>query len=219
MAIGTPTEVAFAVDSGSTTSVTTGSFSPSPNSILLVFSSTNDLADVTVSDTLTGTSAWSSVYEAELNSGGISHISMRWALTGAAPGTGTVTTSCAASCRWSTSVVEVTGLDTTTPIVQSATNTGVSSVLTVTLGGAPAAKNLLIAALSSRDLTPTVDTGYTEFVDRETGGSNKILNLAHNLSPSATNHQWTTLSSFWTNSGLLVEFADGGSFIPKIHIF
>ncbi len=207
MPLGTPTEVASAIDAGVVLSVTTGAFTPVTGSILFAFEGTTEtLATPTFTDSFAGAlGAWSTPIALAATTGGSGQLAMSWSKVGDNPGSHDVTVTTSTAQRHSLSIISVAGVDTFGPVVQSHTTSNQSSTLTNTLPATPSPKNLLIGALVSRDITPTIDADFTRFVDRNTGGSSRNLSIGRWSPPTDGVCAWTNLTALFVNVGLLIE--------------
>jgi hypothetical protein len=214
----TVTEAAFGVDAGAATSIASGSFSPAAGTLLVAVAVCDAVDTVTFTDSLAGTSAWSTPVVRSNATGGTVQVAVAYAVTGSAPGSGQVTVS-GASHRWVMTVLAVAGADVTWPLVQSATAGGQSATMTATLASMPTASSVCIAAIGTRDVTPTVDADYVEVVDRVDGAGTRNLTVSVDTTPAKTTHGWSALTSFFTNAGVLVEIAAESTWVPRVVMF
>lgn len=190
---------------------TTASISPAANSLLLVFVWSSH-ATTAPDNVVTGLSLTWTQRAVTTNSTASRKLTCITAQCGASPGSGALTITSTASIGDAWAVIQITGHDTTTPVVQAPTSpTNTTSALTgsITLAAAGNANNRPFAAFGHRAQTATTPrTNWTELSDDLSDASAPIAGFetqwrsdAFETTASAT---WTT-SSQW--SGIAVEIA------------
>lgn len=109
-------------------------------------------------------------------------------------------------------VIEVSGVDTTTPILQSASNRVTNnSALTVTLGSTQTSSTVIGIvgnAYTTTDTDITAPTGYTELLEvNTTTTDNQQLQIVYDAGSPGTSLNWTTLatSGAYGSGGLAIE--------------
>lgn len=179
MALSTPALLATATPV-TTASITSPSFTPTANSLILVVStntgSASANASYTVTDSLGSHLTYTLIAE---DAGGNTQGGIRvWWATSASPASMTVTaTSPGAPTHNRLYVYEYTGHDTTTPIVGAAHSNGTTSTTPqVTTATSPATGDHVNYWVCVRNVnaSPTLDSNFTQIAE------------AHNVSPSAT---------------------------------
>jgi hypothetical protein len=225
MALSVPTIVAStSFDDAFVTTITSPSFTPTANSLLIAVGSgavgSGARTLVSASSTHTGSGSWTPLY-----ANGVHNFSivtgLAYAKMGASPGAGTVTMTFDGNIVGKKIVVyEITGHDTATPVIQSATITGggVSS-RTVTLGASPAADSLVfgvIAAFYASGISITPGSGFSELNDaaQGTGGTSIILQQQYDQDSADTTCDWTGLASTTNCAAVAIEIAAAGGGSP-----
>lgn len=208
MAIAITTPIATLVDNSDASSYAMASFTPTANAILAVLvSATNTVA----AGTMTGGSlTWTRRASVTFN-GGISNFYLFTAPTGASPGATVPTFDCtgdaATGCMMD--LIELTGLNNSSPVRQFKTGNGSSSSPTVTMDSALQADKAYFSGFACTrnpaggaaptSWTPTANTGHTS---PTTGYSGAY----RNGSETGTTVTFTAGAS--TNWGMIaVEFA------------
>lgn len=188
------------VSSTTASSYTTASISPGANKLILA-SVYSRIATGTSNDpSLSG----NGITWVKINSvaGGLGTNRRVWIYRGlvASPSAGAVTIDFGGqdqtNCIWS--ITEVDGIDTSGTngsgaIVQSQTNTGSATSLTITLNALASANNVAFGAIShqaSQSVTP--GDGFTEIDElRITSGSTNTLQTEYKLNETAVSASWT----------------------------
>lgn len=203
MAIATPALLSNTVASGST--AVSDSISPSANALLIVAAisfkggaSGADLSSIT--DTLSGTSAWTAHEEAKADLSGKMTVVIATAITGGTPGSGTITVNWSLSTSSALFVTEVaSGFDPTTPVAQSNQAAGTGEPFSVTLPSAPPASSLVVGAIGdANDTTQSPDlvppASFTELAERAAGdatGTVGLLEKAYDNGDAPQTVEWT----------------------------
>jgi hypothetical protein len=201
------------------TSFTTVSLSPAANSLLLVCASSAIAAGTcptvsNVTSVFSVATAWAQSKEQTYSSLTVRRIAVWRAVTGASPGSGTLTVTWSASSTSSyVAVVQIANVDLGTPIVQAVSASGSDANPVVSLGAGSGSANRPFSFVSSRGggaVTPRAS--WTELHD-----------LSH-ASPTAANQvQWrsdafegtadvTATAGDWGIIG--IEFGGGGASPP-----
>lgn len=218
MALSSASNVGTATSTANTTTVTTGTLSPTANALLIVTNAGRHNASMTISsvtDTFTGTGSWT-LYQAELFDGSrYVRTLVAVAQAGSSPGSGTVTVTYSANvARKAIALDEVTGHDTSTPVVQNNSNSGTGATLTVTQSGTPASTSLMWGGIGDADAgatTGVADANYTENFDIDSGGGGTQITLQgmYDLVSADTTTDWDSLASI-NNVGVAIEIAEAG---------
>lgn len=156
-----------------TAAVTSASFTPTANSFVLVIvgstgasGATNTRATTDLSSTHSGGTfgAWG-LYQQPSVAGTQCATYVFYAFAGASPGAGTITVTLgAAPTEANITILEFTGVDTTTPVGAAATAGSTSGSQSVTVPAAPVAADYLFGAATTRNLNGamTVGSGFTQ---------------------------------------------------------
>lgn len=243
MAIGTPTLLGsnFTHDSSDINTKATGSYTPSAvgNLILIPFTRQNQLGlldtstddgTISVSTSHSGSWSWSYVQPVgcifDPNTGtdyyGRLHIAYAFVPTGGAgAGDTTITFNGGGGTINRNSnivlgrVVEVSGVDTTTPILQSATNRATNSTtLTVTLAATQSTSTVIGIvgnAYTTTDTNIAPPTGYTELVEMSSATTdNQQFQMCYDAGSPGTSLNWTSLatSGAYGSGGLAIELKE-----------
>lgn len=225
MPISTPTVLVTSTVAVATDPFTTGSVSPTANSILLVLiSATTNAGSPTIVDvtsTLSGMGTWTEIADIA-HSAATKALAAAWySIAGGSPGTGTITVDASSAfARWTVTVVEIaSGYDTSTPAINAKTGTGTSATPSLTLDSSPAASSIvmgLITSLGDDGVTP--GAAYTELVDATSGGGNAARQeIEYDTSPGSTTVDWAD-AGVTSNAFLAFEIkaaAAGGGGVPK----
>ena len=192
-----------------TGSYTTGSFTPSANSLLVVACYANTAATgnnvvgtLTITDSA-GLSWTSGVSVGDSTTTGVTSYGMRiWtAPVGGSPASMTVTLDCGAIdvfC-YSVSIFDLTGYDTGAPTGATASGfqapAAAANAWTITLSGAPATTSIVVAAVgvdlnSGSGMAVTVGTGWTEIHDVTSSVPNENLQTQYRGSSTSTSVTW-----------------------------
>lgn len=206
----------FTYSSGGVSSRTGGSVSPSGDALVVVMGAIQRTASTSL--TVTGASSafsvtgagWTVVYQNDSNDSTADLAFIAYAVTTSSPGSGAVTVTTSANAgNWAFDTHEVTGVDTTTPVLQSAQNNGTSSTLVLTFGSALDTSSEVMAAINSKDDTAvTTDPDYTEI------NAHDVLQIYYegqynNSGSPDTTVQWSDLNTA-SNAGVAIEIASAG---------
>lgn len=211
-----PTTLDTIESSASAASFTSASISPTGGALLVVLGdilSTGGTLEVSsVTDTLSGTGTWTIVQATnttlQRHTGFIAY-----AVAGSTPGSGTITVNATTnSIRTSIAFTEVTGQDSTTPVLQSISGTGEAATLEITFGSSMASDSMVFAVGASRtnnsdpDVTP--GTGFTELQELYSGGSfaQAHLCLIYDNGGADTTVDWSDMPLL-SNVGVAIEIA------------
>lgn len=243
MAIGTPTLLGstFTHQASDINTKATGSYTPSAvgNLILIVFSRQNQLGlidtatddgTISVSTTHSGSWTWNYVQPVgaifDPNTGtdyyGRLHIAYAFVPSGGnTSGDTTITFNGGGGTINRNSnivlgrVIEVSGVDQTTPILQSATNRVTNNTaLTVTLGSTQASSTVIGIVGNSFTTTDTniaPPTGYTELLEvNSTTTDNQQIQIVYDAGSPGTSLNWTSLatSGAYGSGGLAIELKE-----------
>lgn len=243
MAIGTPTLLGstFTHEGSDVNTKATGSYTPSAvgNLILIVMSTQNALGqldvvtnDGTISVSTTHSGSWSWNYIQPVgaifdpNTGndyyGRLHIAYAFVPTGGnSAGDTTITFNGGGGTINKNRnivlgrVIEVSGVDTTTPILQSASNRVTNnSALTVTLSSTQTSSTVIGIvgnAYTTTDTNVTAPTGYTELLEVNSAQTdNQQLQIVYDAGSPGTSLNWTTLatSGAYGSGGLAIELKE-----------
>jgi len=216
MALSAPSNLTGVTSTANTDNIATGSISPSSNSLLIVSvgNTNNSITTISsISTTLSNVGSWTIVQDT-VDIGGGKDLSsgVAYALVTGAPGSGTITTTFSVATRHKIMrVAEVTGHDTSTPVVQNKTNTGTSTGLTVTLDSTPDAANMVFATVKDVGLgTITAGSGFTEIGETVLDSSqDSTIQTQYDYQSADTTADWTTLGGTG-NVGAAIEIAEAG---------
>lgn len=221
--IGTPTQVGGTPAAhNATDTVTTWSFSsftPNVGDVLVVsvehIFGTGVLSPTTISISNTGftTGGWTQVSQINSDSSFDLRTSMFYAVvTASAAGVVTITRDAAGSAFWLSYGLmwSFTGVDTSSPVVQSgAANTTAGTTATVTLGATPLSNSCVISSVfdASGGGAGTV-SGFTDLADRLEDGD--AFCTAYDLTPTSATVQWTGLNSTLSHQQVVLELRASG---------
>ena len=194
MAVSTPVLLTSGGVAGNATSDTTASISPTGGSLLIAWVATRAGGGPqthSISDTLTGTGAWTQLTDTVGDSRG----SLFYAVAGPSPGTGTITfTYGGTQNRRSFIVAEVTGQDTATPVVGSNIVTGSGATLNISLPTSVDDGNLAYSAIGAHDSASiTPGTGETELTEVSSGGGGEMRSQSQYGTDQT--HDWSGLAT------------------------
>jgi hypothetical protein len=173
MAVGTPTRVAGPIaqhlDSpGPVSSSTTGSFTPVAGSLLVAVLTTGDFGAAIGTQSISNTHAgsWSWTQLTQIHEATYSRMSLYYAIVPTSPGNGTITFTYTNNRETvAANVYEITGVDTSTPVVQSKLATGTGTSRSTTLDSTPASDSLIFGFVAdswaANVPTITPGAGYT----------------------------------------------------------
>jgi hypothetical protein len=212
-------EASLATDASSTVQ-TTAAFTPPANALLTLAASIGTggtTPTLTPSDSVGLT--WTSRGTVPHVNGGLNIRTQIWtAQVGASPVSMTVSvTASAAMVRWNIAVASLTGHDQAAPVAQSATNTGTTSALTVTLGSTPAAASMVFGAIGSDESDGIAQgTGFTEISYTTAPGAPPLsMDVQYDLAGADTTCDWSGLGTT-VNAAVAIEITEdaggGGSF-------
>lgn len=201
MSISTPTLLDTVSSTVTQAGTTSNSISPAGNAILIAIAEYTTATSATrlpfsISDTFTPNLTWTKQREDEAldTTNTVSAaIVIFTAVTGATPGSGTVTVSSTGTAtRRALHIIQVaTGYNTVTPIKQSCKNNTLTSPLTLTFSASPDSDSVTIGAVSHRgSITVTKDADYTQLASTS-AGTNHIGEVDYSLSPPDTTIGWT----------------------------
>lgn len=221
MALGTPTVLGTNVQgAGQTTQ--TSAFTPTANTVIWAhFHGVDGTAPSipTISDSATLT--WTAVFAGNFNSSNRNWIG--WALTGSSPGSMTVTADWGASITGSCGeVFEITGADTTTPVVSGSTLSAAGSGTTPAPGTVPGITagniQLLFASTRAASSTPEGGGAWTELYDiAATAGAAQAA--CYYSTAGDTTPTCTIASAAWRASALEVAAAAAAAGQPTMMRF
>lgn len=208
MALGTPTTLTGGGSATTDGSITTASVSPTGGALLMMSIGCRGalLATFTISDTFTGTGAWTQLY---IGAGTTAH-ALFYAKAGATPGSGTVTITYSSNqVRSAWTLDQITGQDTTTPVPQNNTGSSTVDTLSISLGSALASGSKSYGTCSTRAAASIGPGGAeTEIQEQNSTGA----------SPTYANSQWyTTQTISWAtlgttaNRGVVIEIAEAAA--------
>ena len=214
-------------DSGAshgTGSYTTGSFTPSANSLLTVIvcaETNNGSSDISASLTITDSAGltWTAITNVGNSTSWATGMRAWRAPVGASPSSMTVTVDCGANniYEYLVDAIDSTGYDTSSPIGATATGGGSGSnglgadgAASITLSAAPASSSLVIGALGGDTSSTggvTYGTGWTELYDVR-GPGEAFLQVQERTGSTSTTVGWNdicTSGTAWKSLGLAFE--------------
>ena len=198
----TPTLLNTATVAVSQNYITSGSFSPAANALLIVVmecaaATAAARTPYTIADTFSPTLTWTKRGEVDaIGAASTASCAIFTAQTGSSPGSGTVTTTASAtSNRISQHVIQIaSGFNTSAPVKQSKTNsaTGTPGALTVTFDAAQDTDSCTVAGIAVRGATTcTKDADFTELALTSAGG-NHVGEICYDLNPTDATVGWTS---------------------------
>ena len=214
-------------DSGAshgTGSYTTGSFTPSANSLLTVIvcaETNNGSSNISASLTITDSAGltWTAITNVGNSTSWATGMRAWRAPVGASPSSMTVTVDCGANniYEYLVDAIDFTGYDTSSPIGATATGGGSGSnglgadgAASITLSAAPASSSLVIGALGGDTSSTggvTYGTGWTELYDVR-GPGEAFLQVQERTGSTSTTVGWNdicTSGTAWKSLGLAFE--------------
>lgn len=214
-------------DSGAshgTGSYTTGSFTPSANSLLTVIvcaETNNGSSNISASLTITDSAGltWTAITNVGNSTSWATGMRAWRAPVGASPSSMTVTVDCGANniYEYLVDAIDFTGYDTSSPIGATATGGGSGSnglgadgAASITLSAAPASSSLVIGALGGDTSSAggvTYGTGWTELYDVR-GPGEAFLQVQERTGSTSTTVGWNdicTSGTAWKSLGLAFE--------------
>jgi hypothetical protein len=192
------------------TTATTGSFTPSDNSLLVAFVYGRDLADVTELGVNGGSLTWTSRVEVEVNAYGL-RIYTAPVTTGASMTAQVTTSGSATECG--IHVVEYTGHDSSSPVGATATGSDAdgqgAGTFTITLSGTPAATSEVVAGImvDAPDSATEEGSGWTQLFDL-TGLANSTSHSQARGNSTSTSVQWSNVQSGFEIGAVAVEIKE-----------
>lgn len=199
------THLTSAWDEVDRTSYTTASISPTASRWLVVDCYARDDGTVAIAPTISGLSggtalSWTTEHT-KVDAGTHHQVTRFYAWTTGSPVSGTIGFSFGATtydgCGWI--IYELSSdVDTSDPFVQTASNEGGTTSISVTLAAFGSSDNRpLVCAFHRANEGATQEAGYTEIAD--IFGANPIMGFAAAYNPTATdtnpNYTWVTSSS------------------------
>lgn len=206
--LGTPTNLTSGGNAGAASSNTTASISPSAYSLLLA--SVTIARGGTVPSSITISSTFSPALtftKVETALTGI-RTALFYAVCGATPGSGTITFTYSggsgAPNRQAWVVDQILVADRTTPVSESAVNSGTGSTLTVTLGGIAGGNKAYGVVGSSAATDITAGTNETQLTEVGSGGATPVR--LQSEYGTETTVDWSTLGTTGVGSaGVAIE--------------
>lgn len=212
MALSAPSVLTSNLSGSASTTRTTASFTPSANAILVVgFHVLAGSSPPSPTWTDSAGLTWTTITDTGFNS--TNRYTVKWAQVGASPSAMTVTADYGATSTSSASwgVVELTGHNTTTPIVTGSTQTGSgtsTTPATATVPALSASGNYQLLFVAARTSSCTAEAGWTELFDRN-GATTSLLAAYYTGTPGDTSPTATLSgSAIWRCVGF--EVAEGG---------
>ena len=205
----------------------TGSFTPTALALVIVVWTVTGSATATgartaanISSTISGMGAWTMQQRSAPGATSQSAVYIGYAFAGASPSAGTVTlTLAAAPTDAQVSVIEITGVSTSTPVVGVVTNAGtaVSFNETFTGGQVPVAADVLFAASCSRnDAAAIGGTGFNVLVNATKASPSASQCVEYKTGVTQTNADISGLNTVHnTFVAFIVKDAGGGGAVPK----
>ena len=195
------------------------SISPSANALLIIVhcvlaSSGSGWTD-RVSDSFgANLGDWTSV-DVEIDGAASVHMWMHYAQAGATPGSGTVSVDPSAGGRQIMFVLELTGHNTTSPVVQYKVYSSDATPTSpeITLDSSPAAGSLVLGAIGGGVGTTssgaTSGTGFTELADTRVSGGEGVTSCAvqYDNGGADTTCDWSLSNYGQTITGIALEIA------------
>lgn len=244
MAIGTPARVSgphsnYAV---TTSSFTTGSFTPTAGRLLIAVTSSESPAgtletgsgdSIAISQTHAGSWSWTSLYQFYVanSSQWWEQITLHYAIVPNSPGAGTITFTYNDGSApedeqrviFITNIYDIAGIDTVTPVIQSKTGQTTGSSQTLTLNSTPATSSVVFGVIGDSfigtgytNIAPP--TGYTELNEDRADNSGAInLETCYKAGSAGTSLNWTNVSGGFGSGAIAIEIAEAstGSTILK----
>jgi hypothetical protein len=193
----------LAYASQATATIVSPSITPGANALMCVpfyEFTTDSAATLVVSDTFTGTGAWSYINVSDTDTGNYYIARFAYAKLGASPGTGTITCTRHAgtfTMAMAAEFIEVAGYNTTTPVRQSTKGTATGSSATLTYTSTCLTDSLSFTGVTVDDgAAPTTPTGYTARNSFPLPASAVYGNSAEDLISPAQTIVWTGLGSY-----------------------
>lgn len=213
MALSNPSLLTTLASATFGTSNTTSSISPTANSLLIVSAGVGTGGSVSrtlsISDTLSGTGSWNQAFILKNNSDTFL-TAIFWAFAGSSPGSGTITvTASAGMARWCIAVHEITGADTSTPVLQSKTGSNASTSLSLTLDSTPLTPSVVFGTVTDRvGNGATAGSGFTETADFSSGGGgNAYMQTQYKNGSATTTCDWSDLNTL-NNTAVAIEIQE-----------
>jgi len=174
-----------------TNTCTSGSISPSANSMLVVACSGNNVAGTLVfqSTTLSNVGSWS--YTTQVAAGN-TKIRIAWANITGSPGTGTVTFNGFGTPGATRAVMHVIEVSNGATVAQSQTGTQTSTTPSITLSSTPDVNSVVIAAISHVSAATTPGASFTELAENN---GNRGMQSQYDAGSATTTVNWTSSST------------------------
>lgn len=212
MAVSAPVLATPAVtgvtSAGTGFSVTTASFTPTADGLLVAIVSERVASGSGLPSTVSGAGlTWTKRQEIQQAGGDAVCLAIWTAPVGSSPTAGTVTGSWASGAHISLMVVQVTGHDPAAPITQGVTAQGTAATLTATLPASPATDSLIIAAvadLTGAGIDPDID--YTELAETSVGSTPLNTQAQYRNGNADTTAAWSSLAAV-NNVAAAIEIA------------
>jgi hypothetical protein len=209
----TPVHLGTGSGNVNSTSIATGTLTPSSNALLLVafrWAGDRTAQTPTITTTLSNVGTWtatSGVYAGSTDGG---TIWLAYAQITGAPGTGTITATIGDSAAGRIILAtEITGHNTTTPIRQTKLGTAQTfagaGTYTITPDSTPLTTSTLFGALTST-LTVAPGSGSTELFELFVASGARVLQTQYDPHPPAANMAWD-LNAAGTVAGIIYEIA------------
>lgn len=206
MALGTPSLLDTASSTTSSTTVTSGSVSPTAGNLLVVVVGAigNSAVDAVNSVTTTCSGSWTLTEKIDYSAANgtpVARVAIYTATVPASPGSGTFTATFAgAEARKTIAVIEISGHDTSSPIGATATGSDTGTTLSITLDASPAADSCVIGATVEYDNTANTSiepgSGFNELADFGVGASpDAQTQVEYDSTPLGTTVNWSGYGS------------------------
>jgi hypothetical protein len=192
-----------ATDTANDTNITSGSVSPTGDALLCVMYGGNGGHTISsFSTTLNTTGSWYGPYTVDQ---GTETVAIGFIKLTATPGTGTVSATLSSKTnRKAIQLAEATGYDTTTPLLNTTSNTatGSSTTPSVTLTGVDTGNTTFGAVCTSN--SPTPDQGVELGENGGTAGLPILASMADETSPGNT-VSWTQATGAWAVAAVEIQ--------------
>lgn len=222
MALGTPTNLTSGGGSAVVSSRTTATISPTGGALILACTGANRGSNapttVVVTDTFSGTGSWTTINVRDTSAKVLASLS--YAKAGPTPGSGTITFTYSGGAgdpaRTAWIVDEITGQDTTTPVLENASAEGTGTTLTVNLADIASGNKAygLINNGSGTGITP--GSGETEIDEQGSGGTANVL--IQTEYGTTTDVDWSTLITTLASVGIAIEIAEASATVRRVMV-
>jgi len=196
-----------ATDTANDTNITSGSVSPTGDALLLVMYAGNGGHTISsFSTTLSTSGSWYGPYTVDQGTQTVAIGAIKLAAT---PGTGTVSATLSSKTnRKAIQLAEATGYDTTTPLLNTTSNTatGSSTTPSVTLTSVNAGNTTFGAVCAAN--SPTPDQGVELGENGGSAGIPYLASMADETSPGNT-VSWTMTSGAWAAAAFEIKAEAG----------